>query len=306
MLAGNTRLGGIMTKIIAAVNNKGGVGKTYTTEVLGEYLSIYLKKRVLGIDFDSQGNYSATYLKMEDDPAAPGGFMPPIHPDYDPNDPYFKDAEGRSSIADIFYEEGRHGVLPYPTYIENLDILPAYASKLLGAEQVRRNEVVEKVHKQLGLFLADPAVREAYDVILIDTAPSKGPLTVSVVKAATHIFIPTLMEDKAVRGIYGMLQLWKQEFFRRGPENPLELLGILPNMFEKINVHRNLLASFRQNEALSKYVMPVELGKRTIVKEAGMEGSTHRSIFDLPDSNIAKQEALNFCQYVAERVFKNE
>ena len=54
-------------------------------------------------------------------------------------------------------------------------------------------------------------MRAAYDAVVIDTAPSKGPLTISVIKAATHIVIPSVMEEQPVQGIYGMLQLWMQE-----------------------------------------------------------------------------------------------
>ena len=41
---------------------------------------------------------------------------------------------------------------------------------------LRRSEVVEKVHKQLASFLNSPDVQAAYDAVVIDTAPSKGPL----------------------------------------------------------------------------------------------------------------------------------
>ena len=63
------------------------------------------------------------------------------------------DWDGRSSIAEIFYGQG---VVPYPTYVENLDIAPGHAERLLSAESVRRSEVVDKVHKQLANFLNSP------------------------------------------------------------------------------------------------------------------------------------------------------
>lgn len=294
-------------KIIAPTNNKGGVGKTKVSILLAEYISMVLKKRVLAIDFDPQCNFSARFLKMEIDPAVPEGLIPPVHPDYDPEDPYFKDSDGRSSIADIFYErKNQNGVIPYPTYIENLDIMPGHADKLLGAENVRRSEVVEKVHKQLGLFLDAPDVDEAYDVIIIDTAPSKGPLTVSVIKAATHIVIPSVMEEQPIQGIYGMLQLWMQESFRREATKPLELIGILPNMFRSINLHKDMLKSLSENSNIAKYLMPVKLGQRAVFAEVDAEGAIPKTVFDLPDSNTAKQEAIEVCQYITERVFKDE
>ncbi len=290
-------------KIIAPTNNKGGVGKTKVSVLLAEYLSKVLKKRVLAIDFDPQCNFSQRFLQMEIDPASPEGKIPPLHPDYNPDEEN-GDWDGRGSIADIFYNQS--GTIPYPTYIENLDIMPAHAAKLLEAEGVRKSEVVEKVHKQIGKFLESSDVQSAYDVAVIDTAPSKGPLTVSVIKAATHIVIPSVMEEQPIQGIYGMLQLWMQESFRRQETRPLELIGILPNMFRQINLHKEMLESLRANEAIKKYVMPFELGQRAVFAELDAEGAIPKTVFDLPDSNLAKQEAIKVCKYITERIFAND
>ncbi|MGE3919340.1 MAG: ParA family protein [Gammaproteobacteria bacterium] len=290
-------------KIIAPVNNKGGVGKTKITTILAEYFSTILGKSVLGIDFDPQCNFSQLFLKMDLDPASPQGVMPPIHPEHDPNDTEFDD-DGRSSIANIFF--GRPFV-PYPTRLKNFELAPGHADKLLQAEAVRRADVAEKVHKQLTLLLESPELQEAYDIILIDTAPSKGPLTVSVFKAATHILIPTVMEEQPIQGVYGMMQLWMQEATSRPKSKPLHLLGILPNMFDKqTSLHRNMLESLMESSAISKYIMPTKLGDRIVFAEVDTTSNSSQSIFDLPDSNPAKIEALKFCEYVTNKVFQDE
>lgn len=290
-------------KVIVPTNNKGGVGKTKLSILLAEYLS--LSKRVLVIDFDPQCNFSRRFLKMENDPSSPSGVMPPIHHDYDENDPDYVGWDGRSSIADIFYG-APFGVIPYQTNIQNIDIMPGHADKLLEAEAVRRGEVVEKVYNQLSLFLSSPDVLEAYDVVVIDTAPSKGPLTVAAVKAATHIIIPSVMEEQPIQGVYGMLQLWMQESLRRSPLKPLNLIGILPNMFRPINLHKDMLLSLKENKSLSQYVMPVQLSQRAAFAEVDAEGALPRTIFDLSDSNPAKREALSVCEYIAKKVFSDE
>jgi chromosome partitioning protein len=292
-------------KVIVPTNNKGGVGKTKVSILLAEYFSLYLKKKVLAIDFDPQCNFSRRFLRMENDPSAPEGVIPPIHHDYDENDPDYDGWDGRSSIADIFYGTP-HGVIPYQTHIENLDIMPGYAYKLLEAEAVRRSEVVEKVHNQLALFLTCPEVQEAYDMVVIDTAPSKGPLTIAAVKAATDILIPSLMEEQPIQGVYGMLQLWMQESLRRNPSNPIKLIGVLPNLFRPINLHRDMLESLKENPSLSRYVMPIKLSQRAVFAEVDAEGASLKTVFDLPDSNPAKQEAVEVCDYIAREVFKNE
>jgi chromosome partitioning protein len=286
--------------VIVPTNNKGGVGKTKVSILLAEYMSKILKKRVLAIDFDPQCNFSQRFLRMEIDPATPEGMMPPLHPDYDPEDCENEDWDGRSSITGIFYDEG---VFAYPTYIENLDIIPGHADKLLKVEAVRRNEVKEKVHGRLNVFLNLPDVISAYDVVIVDTAPSKGPLTISAIKAATHIVIPCVMEEQPIQGVYGMLQLWLQESCQRESSNPLKLIGILPNMVRPINLHKDMLESLKINNNISKYVMPVQLGQRAIFAEVDSECATPRSVFDLPDTNTAKQEALQVCEFIAKEVY---
>jgi len=290
-------------KIIAFLNNKGGVGKTTCSRTMAEYLGKVKKKPTLAIDFDPQCNFSHQYLKMEIDPGSPEGLMPPIHPDYNPDDPLDVDWDGRSSIAEIFYGQG---VVPYPTYIEHLDLAPGHAEKLLAAEAVRRSDVVEKVHKQLLNFLNSPDVKSTYESVVIDTAPSKGPLTVSVIKAATHIVIPSVMEEQPVQGIYGMLQLWMQESLAREKNRPLKLVGILPNMFKQTRLHKDIFASLKDSSAIGKYVMPVKLSQRIVFAEIDSENSNPRSIFDFQGNHVAASEATEVCEFISERIFEND
>src|SRR5579872_1926046 len=152
-------------EIIAIVNNKGGVGKTTTSRFLAEYFSIVKKERVLAIDMDPQANFSNRYLKMEIDPYQQEGRIPPIHDSYNPSSPEDKDWDGRSSIAGIFFGEM---VFPYSTYINTLEIAPSHSSKLLLAEAVTREEVVQKVYDQLSKFLNLDDVKNSYDKIIID------------------------------------------------------------------------------------------------------------------------------------------
>jgi chromosome partitioning protein len=287
-------------KIIAPTNNKGGVGKTKVSEILAEYFSKVKGKRTLAIDLDSQCNFSQHYINMDIDPTYPQGKIPPIHPDYDPNDPDDADWNGRSSIADIYLGEP---VIPYPTKINNLDIALGNSETLEEAQQVRKEELAEKVHDHLHTFLSDPAVAEEYDVIIIDTAPSKGPLTVSAIKAADHIIIPSIMEEQPIQGVYGMVQLWMQERVRRPVDRPLDLLGILPNLFRTTNLHKDMLESLQQDDHLGKYVIPHYLSQRTSFAEADVKGVSPESIFDLPNSNPAKQQAMRLCEFINERVF---
>lgn len=285
-------------KIIVTATHKGGEGKTTNCIILAEYFAMVMKKKVLAIDLDPQANFSGRYLSMSYDPTYQGGKFPPLHPDYDAATDL--DWDGRSTIADIFY-----GVplIPYPTLIPELDLLPAYSSKLQDAEAVTKSEVTEKVHVQLKKFFDFPEVRQEYDIIIIDTPPSKGPLTISAVKAATHMVIPSQMEQFSIEGIYGMLQLWKQEAYSRGATNSLELIGILPNQVRDINLHKSFLESLKNMKGVSDYVMPFVIKKRAVYAELLVEGANPKMLFELPANNIARQEYEIVCKHIAERVY---
>lgn len=285
-------------KIIAVVNNKGGVGKTTTSRILAEYFSIIKKERILAIDMDPQANFSNRYLKMEIDPYQQEGRIPPIHTTYNADSPEDRDWDGRSSIAGIFFGEM---VFPYSTYIDTLEIAPSHSSKLLLAEAVTREEVVQKVYEQLSKFLELDDVKNSYDKIIIDTPPSKGPVTISVVRAATDIIIPSIMEPQPIEGIYGMIHLWKSETLRRPESRPLNLIGVLPNSFDRRGIiHKDHYDSLKQE--MPEYVLDSKIGRRLIYAEADADGAAPPSIFMHPDKNIAKQELLTACIEIEKRM----
>jgi chromosome partitioning protein len=290
-----------MAKIIVNATHKGGEGKTTNSIMLAEYVALVLGLKTLIIDMDPQGNFSGRYIKMEYDPAYKGGKIPALHPDYEPQ--VDADWDGRSSIANIFYGEE---VVPYPTSIPNLDLLPAHSIKLQEAEAVTKNDVVEKVHLQLKRFLELDDVKNMYDVVIIDTPPSKGPLTIAAIKAASHIVIPAQMEQFSIEGIYGMLQLWKQETYCRTTHNPITLVGILPNQVRDIKLHKQFLAGLRQGKGLGDYVMPHVIKKRAIYTEILVEDANPKSIFELPANNLARNEYETACRYIMEKVNHGE
>lgn len=286
-------------KIIVPCNNKGGVGKTCITSILADYFSKVLGKKTLVIDLDPQCNISQRLMAMEIDPNNPEGHQPPIHPDFKESD---VDWDGRSSIADIFLRP-QFGVVPYPTMNDKLDIMPAHASELLCVEQCRKEEVLEKIYNRFKDFLNMPDVQQEYDFVVVDTAPSKGALTRAAMKAASHIIIPTQMEDKPIRGLFGMMQLWMQEKKNRDDLNPLNLIGILPNMFDtRTALHTSMYEDLKNNPVIAEHLMPCKLSRRITFAENDTENAMPKSIFDLPNNNKAKQECMGMCEYVIKKI----
>lgn len=216
----------LKTKILAVCNNKGGVGKTFIVKTLAEYFACIRQLRVLVIDLDPQTNLSRRFIDMQLMRGTHEDYIPPLHPERDEIDP---DWEGYSNSADIWFTGS---VVAYPTRIDNLEINPGHASKLADLELLEKKDVYTQIVMQLRQHLNLDDIKNDYDVILIDTRPSKGPLVQAALHAATDLLIPSQMEAPSVEGLYGMMGLRNNENTKRSPTDPLNLIGILPNMYK--------------------------------------------------------------------------
>ena len=285
-------------KVVAVVQNKGGVGKTTITRLMAEYFS-RKKYRVLGIDLDAQCNFSRRFLEMNYDPTDPDGVIPPLHPDFDDN---ISDGwDGRSSSSDIYFTGE---VVFYPTELDNLDLLPGNGSKLRKIELVREEDVKEQVHDRLFNFCQLPDLKDDYDLVVIDTSPSKGPLTVSAVRAATHLVIPTTMEPQPIEGLFGMLQLWRRENRRRTGAESLKILAIQPNLVrKKVALHSGLLESLRNDEAVSSFLAPEVIYQHIAIAETDHPQAVPKSIFDQPKTNQVRQLLESICEFYERELF---
>lgn len=158
-----------MGKIIAFANQKGGVGKTTTCVNLAAFTAA-LGRKVLIVDMDPQGNASSG-IGVE------------------------KNSSTKTIYNVIDGDALIHEVI-VPTYIENLDVIPATVD-LAGAEiELVQMSSREKIIKNiLG------RVKANYDFIFIDCPPSLGLLTVNALTAANSIVIPIQCEFYALEGL---------------------------------------------------------------------------------------------------------
>ena len=286
-------------RVIVVCQNKGGDGKTTVSRLLGEWAG-RLGVRTLMIDMDPQCNLSQRFLHMDHNAADPDGVMPPVHPDYDPGE----DWDGRSSIADIYTDRiTRYGLSPYPTQVPNVDILPGHGSSMRKVELVRSDEVREKIVDRLREFMERPEFTGLYDLVVIDTPPSKGPLVQSAIRAATHMLIPSQMEQGSVEGLQGMLQQWRRENKDRRADRQLQMLGILPSKFrQNVALQTGTLEGLKTRVAIQNYLIPLMLCQRTAFAEADHPEAKPKSVYDLPANNKAREEAEAVCQFVFARL----
>ncbi len=188
-----------MTQIIAFANQKGGVGKTTTAINIGASLAT-IKRRVLLIDLDSQGN-AGTGL----------GFVRSAH---------------RQSVYGVLMGTALAADNILTTAVPNLHIMPS-TMQLADAE----SELMDVERPQYRLRDALAEIAPHYDYILLDCPPALGSVTINALTAANSVIIPMQCEFYALEGITHMINSIREVKNRWNPE--LEILGVLLTMYAK-------------------------------------------------------------------------
>lgn len=186
-----------MTKIIAILNQKGGVGKTTTAINLGAYLAKQ-GRSVLLVDFDPQGN------------ATSGMGLDKSNIDISSYDLLFDSTIIKKAIR--------------KTSTTKLDVIPTNAA--LAAAEV---EMVGSAQREYKLKKALEGV-SGYDYILIDCPPSLGLLTVNALTASKGVLIPVQAEYYALEGLSQLLSVVQR--VRQGLNPQLELFGVVLTMYD--------------------------------------------------------------------------
>ena len=187
-----------MSRIIALVNQKGGVGKSTTAVNLGAALAVH-GQRVLVVDCDPQGNTTT-------------GFG-------------IDKSALTQCIYDVLVQEAALDDVVQRTELDSLMLVPATIN-LAGAEI----ELVSALSRETRLRQALAPVASCYDYVLIDCPPSLGLLTVNALTAAKEIVIPVQAEYYALEGL---TQLTKIVHRVREALNPtLHVSGVLVTMYD--------------------------------------------------------------------------
>ena len=234
--------------VLCCGNQKGGVGKTCTTENLGIGLAQEGKK-VLLVDMDPQASLTISlgHPRPDELPVTISDMMQKV----------------------IMDEEiqPREGILPHP---EGVDLMPASIS-LSGLEVSLVNAMSrESILKQY----LEPLKKE-YDFIILDCMPSLGMLTVNALAASDQLIVPVQAQYLSAKGLEQLLQTVNKVKRQINPK--LRIEGILLTMVDaRTNNAKEIAGLIRETYGSRLKVFDVEIPRSVRAAEISAEG---KSIF---------------------------
>ncbi|MFY0631515.1 MAG: ParA family protein [Flavobacteriaceae bacterium] len=254
-----------MGKIIAIANQKGGVGKTTTSINLAASLGV-LEKKILLIDADPQANASSG-LGVDVETVTKGTYQVLEHT-----------VSAKEAIQ--------------KTTSPNVDIIPAHID--LVAIEI---ELIDKENREYMLKESLEEVKNDYDYILIDCAPSLGLITLNSLVAANSVIIPIQCEYFALEGLGKLLNTVKSIQKIHNPT--LDIEGLLLTMFDsRLRLSNQVVDEVQKH--FSTMVFDTIIRRNTRLGEAPSYGES------IIAYDATSKGAVNYLNLANELIKKNQ
>ncbi|MDD6213867.1 MAG: ParA family protein [Firmicutes bacterium] len=213
-----------MGKIIAIINQKGGVGKTTTAVNLAACLA-YKGKTVLVVDSDPQGNATSGLGVSKDDVVY--------------------------SLYDCLADSSLVKQAIIRTSCRGLSLLPSLpelsAAEIELASQKDREHFIEKILSH---------VRDDFNFIIIDSPPALGMLTINIMTASDSLLIPIQCEYYALEGLSQLITSIKS--IKKSLNKNLEIEGIVATMFDlRTNLSQQVLDEVKKHFPDKVFATPI-------------------------------------------------
>jgi chromosome partitioning protein len=253
-----------VSTVIAIANQKGGVGKTTTAINLAAALALK-DKRTLLIDLDPQANSTLTFF----------------NPDEVTYSAFEVLADHQMPLSQVVR----------PTKVANLCLVPSRISLAkLEAHLLGQFDAPYQLKDALA------TVRNDFDLVVIDTPPALGLITVNALVAAHYLLVPIQASYYALEGTDDLLETLER--IRARPNPGLELLGVIVTLYDRrTNLARDIYKQVC--EVFGEKVFKTIIGKNVRLEESPAYKET---IFTFAPDSSAAQEYAQLAREVLQRV----
>lgn len=250
-----TRPVGVDGQIVITANFKGGSTKTTTTMSLSQGLTLRGRK-VLVVDLDPQASLTELCGLYAE-----------------------RDVEEEDTVMPYIYRD--QGDLRYavkPTYWANLDMIPASPS-LFSAEFVIPSYIIGDPKLRFWEIIANglAPLRQEYDYIVIDTAPSLSYLTINALMASNAMIMPLVPESL---DFISSVQFWKlfsdltQTFMKLDPGKRFDFISVLLSKVDYGTTSSSPVVRAWAQRAYGDWLLPVEIPASSVVGSEALEFAT--------------------------------
>ena len=251
--------------VLAVQNFKGGVGKSAVSTHLSQYLAIK-GYRVLVVDCDSQATTTAAFGYIPDEEISPEETLLP----------FFEGSE-----SDLEY-------CVKGTYWDQLDLIPSClllynAEYSLAGYQAHSDPREYQFYHQLGIGLE--TVKQHYDVVVIDSPPALGMISMNVLYAANAIIIPVPPAMYDFSSTIQFFKMLREVMTRIGEEKAFSFFRILISKYEAASASQNLFLQMMR-DLYGRFVMESVMAKTAEVQNASTAFS---SVYELEGASTSRR-----------------